>query len=268
MNKNILLQGIKDYQGFNNYRILHLPKHILKLRAEALGDNKDIRILPPQSCPVMRQRIVTGTFATATRDFLPLETRAAFRVRSEKKRPLSLPENADPPHLKSRWLFQNLWVTSSKWEECLQTWEPICFLKDVHLHQLAGGGRVIIANGNSTSFTISLPPNLSTKCHSTLWEMLQPRRDGSSVFSGEQWNHLPWPGKRGATCMNYCCRKLARYHQWGRSRERSRGERSCQPTCPTNLPDSFSLASILVEQCVPHQEGPWVRMTDQRQPGS
>lgn len=51
MNKNILLQGIKDYQGFNNYWILHLPKHILKFRAEALGDNKDIRILPQQSCP-------------------------------------------------------------------------------------------------------------------------------------------------------------------------------------------------------------------------
>lgn len=51
MNKNILLQGIKDYQGFNDYWILHLPKHILKLRAEALGDNKDIHILPRQSCP-------------------------------------------------------------------------------------------------------------------------------------------------------------------------------------------------------------------------
>lgn len=51
MNKNILLQGIKDYQGFNDYWILYLPKHIPKHRAEALGDNKDIHILPQQSHP-------------------------------------------------------------------------------------------------------------------------------------------------------------------------------------------------------------------------
>ena len=29
-----------------------------------------------------------------------------------------------------------------------------------------------------------------------------------------------------------------------------------QPICPANLPESFSLESILVEQCVGHQEGP------------
>lgn len=51
MNKNLLLQGIKDHRGFNDYWILHLPKHILKPRAEASGDDKDTQILPQQSHP-------------------------------------------------------------------------------------------------------------------------------------------------------------------------------------------------------------------------
>ena len=33
-----------------------------------------------------------------------------------------------------------------------------------------------------------------------------------------------------------------------------------------HLPESSSLASILVEQCMDHQEAPWVRMIGQRQP--
>lgn len=44
MNKNTLLQGTEDYQGFNDYWILHLPKHILQLRAEAFGNNKDVHL--------------------------------------------------------------------------------------------------------------------------------------------------------------------------------------------------------------------------------
>ena len=40
----------------------------------------------------------------------------------------------------------------------------------------------------------------------------------------------------------------------GRIQERSKEERSCQNICPTNLPESFSLESILVEQWVCHQE--------------
>ena len=51
MNKNILLRGIKDDQGFSDDWIWHLPNHILKLGAEALGDNKDIQIFPQQSRP-------------------------------------------------------------------------------------------------------------------------------------------------------------------------------------------------------------------------
>lgn len=35
MNKNTLLQGTEDYQGFNDYWILHLPKHILQGRVGA-----------------------------------------------------------------------------------------------------------------------------------------------------------------------------------------------------------------------------------------
>ena len=38
--------------------------------------------------------------------------------------------------------------------------------------------------------------------------------------------------------------------------------------CPTNLPESFSLESILAEQCEHCQEGSWVRMSGQRQPGN
>ena len=38
--------------------------------------------------------------------------------------------------------------------------------------------------------------------------------------------------------------------------------------CPTNLPESFWLKSILAERCMHHQEGPWVRMFGQRQPGN
>lgn len=48
MNKNILLRGMKDFQGFSDYWILHLPKHILKLGAEALRD-KGTQIFPQQS---------------------------------------------------------------------------------------------------------------------------------------------------------------------------------------------------------------------------
>ena len=36
-------------------------------------------------------------------------------------------------------------------------------------------------------------------------------------------------------------------------------------TCPTNIPESSSLESILVEQCVCHQEGPWLTIIGQRQ---
>ena len=53
----------------------------------------------------------------------------------------------------------------------------------------------------------------------------------------------------------------------GRIWERSKGERRHQSICPTNIPESL-LESILAEWYTRHQEGSWVRMTDQRQPGN
>ena len=44
-----------------------------------------------------------------------------------------------------------------------------------------------------------------------------------------------------------------------RIRERSKGERRLHVIRPTNLPESFSLKSILAEWCMCHQEGPWVK---------
>lgn len=44
MNKNTLLQGIEDYQGFDDYWILHLPKHILQGRVGAFRNNKDAHL--------------------------------------------------------------------------------------------------------------------------------------------------------------------------------------------------------------------------------
>ena len=49
----------------------------------------------------------------------------------------------------------------------------------------------------------------------------------------------------------------------GRIQKRSEGERRWQSICPTNLPESFLLKSILAEWYVDHQEGLWVRMTGQ-----
>nr|XP_058901661.1 UPF0547 protein C16orf87 homolog isoform X1 [Kogia breviceps] len=42
----------------------------------------------------------------------------------------------------------------------------------------------------------------------------------------------------------------------GRIRGKSKGERRLQSICPGKLPESFSLESILAEQCTCHQEGP------------
>ena len=47
-----------------------------------------------------------------------------------------------------------------------------------------------------------------------------------------------------------------------RVQERSKGDASF----PTNLPESSSLESTMAEQCVHHQEGPWVTVISQRQP--
>ena len=49
---------------------------------------------------------------------------------------------------------------------------------------------------------------------------------------------------------------------------RSKGEGRLQSKCSINLPESFLLEFILAEQYTQRQEGPWVRMMGQRQPGN
>ena len=53
------------------------------------------------------------------------------------------------------------------------------------------------------------------------------------------------------------------HHQ---SEELRKGQEGTPRVC--HLPESSLLASILAERRVRHQEGPWVRMTGQRQPGN
>ena len=88
-------------------------------------------------------------------------------------------------------------------------------------------------------------------------------------------NCPPWPGLIVTTCMSYLTtggphkkHRTNNLPSTGIIQERSKEERRCQSLRPTNLPPSFSLESILAERCTRHQEGPWVRVTGQRQPGN
>ena len=74
-----------------------------------------------------------------------------------------------------------------------------------------------------------------------------------------------WSNTIVTTCMSYfiigdpskeCRTNITNQKNTGRSK------------CPTNLPESSLLASILAEWCARHQEGPWVRMMGQRKPGN
>ena len=92
-----------------------------------------------------------------------------------------------------------------------------------------------------------------------------------NVRGSTDWNHSPPPGTRVTVFMSYLTRKgpgkehgTNKTPSTGRVQERSKG----YTTCPTNLPESSWLESILAEQCVHHQERPWVRKMDQRQPGN
>ena len=54
--------------------------------------------------------------------------------------------------------------------------------------------------------------------------------------------------------------ELTSYHQ---PEEFGKGpKRKHQSICPTNLQESFSQKSTMAEQCLCHQEGPWVRVVD------
>ena len=87
------------------------------------------------------------------------------------------------------------------------------------------------------------------------------------------WNHPPWPGKIVATCMSYLTAGgpgnkcgTNKISPARRIQERSKGERRCQSICPTNLSESSLLEIILTEQCMHHQEWPWISMSGQIQP--
>ena len=83
------------------------------------------------------------------------------------------------------------------------------------------------------------------------------------------WNRPPWPGTTVTICMScfmtgdpdkeYGTNKPP---PTGRVRERLKGD-----TCVSiHFPESVSLASILAEWCVRHQERLWIRMIGQRPP--
>ena len=79
------------------------------------------------------------------------------------------------------------------------------------------------------------------------------------------WNGPPWPSTRVTMCVSYFTTEgSGKKHRTnkppptGRVQERSKGD----ATSPT----ISQIASILAEQCLRHQEGPWVRMTGQDNP--
>ena len=97
---------------------------------------------------------------------------------------------------------------------------------------------------------------------------------GTSCFvrGSTAWNCPPWPGAIAANHGTYFTtggpgkeHGTNKPPPTGRIFERSKGDTRL---CPTNVPGSPSLASILAEQCRRPQEAPWVRMIGQRQPGN
>ena len=82
-----------------------------------------------------------------------------------------------------------------------------------------------------------------------------------NVRRNTDWNCPPWPGTIVAIYVLFYYRRAWKKYgvhkppPMGRIWERSKGD----AICPTNLPESSSLESILAG-CVYHQEGPWVRM--------
>jgi len=124
--------------------------------------------------------------------------------------------------------------------------------------------------------SLSLSKNFTQRPHNTSWlsKVLTPlfsesclSRPASCCYR-KHWNDPLWPGTIVTICISYFTTGGPRKeHETNkppptrRIRERSKGD----TTCPA-LPESSSLESILVEQCLCHQEGPWVRMIGQRQP--
>ena len=84
------------------------------------------------------------------------------------------------------------------------------------------------------------------------------------------WNRPPWPGTIANICMScFMTRGPGKEHVTNKPPPTWRvRERSKKRHMSDHLPESFSLASILAEQGVHHQEGLWVRMIDEGQPGN
>ena len=94
----------------------------------------------------------------------------------------------------------------------------------------------------------------------------------SLVSGNTDWNCPPWWGTIVTICMSYFRagdpgkkHRINKPPPTRRIWERSKGDRRSQSICPTNLPESSSLESILAEWCKHPQEWPWVRMIGQRQ---
>ena len=86
-------------------------------------------------------------------------------------------------------------------------------------------------------------------------------------------NCPPWPGSTLITCMSHHTtggpgkeRGTNKLSPTGTRKKRPKGERGCQSVCPSSLPESSSLESILAEWYA--ATGPWVRTTGQRQQGT
>ena len=85
-----------------------------------------------------------------------------------------------------------------------------------------------------------------------------------TIRGNSDQNLQPCPGKTVTTHMSYLTtggpEKELRTHKRPPTRRIQENQKEtedrCQSICPTNLPESFLLESIVVEQCVCHQQGP------------
>lgn len=86
-----------------------MPKHIPKLRAEALGNNKDIHILPQQAHPCEETEDCHSNIFNHSLRPPAIGDRSSGG--EEGKEGEILLEDNDPKDLKGKWLFHNLWTT-------------------------------------------------------------------------------------------------------------------------------------------------------------
>lgn len=184
MNKNRLLQGVRDYQGCNDLDFV-LAKHILKPK----GTTRTLKSSHNKAVPLRRQKTVTAASATTTGDFWPLETGAALGVRKGRKGKFRLRITLQRV-LEATVISESLGNFPALRESSPSLVPQICLanddvhLVDVHLHQLVRGDRVTICCGNSkTSFTINVISNLITKAPLKQPELLTQEKVGAQCCS-------------------------------------------------------------------------------------